>query len=265
MAGKYRTSDRFNQIKAQATQNKSTQQGTAAKQGTGQGTSKGNQYQTSASFNQIKQSVQSGNVNFAVDEAYINQFLTDSYDFLQQTQKDYESLDYNTGRTSAPLNSYTDKSREYRSKADTISAFLNVNRNNIDPDIYDALTSYLDDFTGAQKDYVHAFRNAAETYSKFDSEEAYNTALRAYGYQQAYQGKTYDEIQSILQNMENGEEKDWLTAYSQSSEVMTPDVYQRLISEKQAEISALEEAIYVYRARETITPILPRRHSMKTI
>lgn len=253
MAGKYRTSDRFNQIKAQATRNKSTQQGTAAKQGTGQGTSKGNQYQTSASFNQIKQSVQSGNVNFAVDEAYINQFLTDSYDFLQQTQKDYESLDYNTGRTSAPLNSYTDKSREYRSKADTISAFLNVNRNNIDPDIYDALTSYLDDFTGAQKDYVHAFRNAAETYSKFDSEEAYNTALRAYGYQQTYQGKTYDEIQSILQNMENGEEKDWLSAYGNSSEVMTPDVYQRLISEKQAEISALEEAIYVYRARDNYT------------
>ena len=121
-------------------------------------------------------------------------------------------------------------------------------------------------------DVYHYLLNHKDEFENFDALDAmfssYRTALRQYdmqnyyikqhnlrqaGYQQTYQGKTYDEIQSILQNMENGEEKDWLTAYSQSSEVMTPDVYQRLISEKQAEISALEEAIYVYRARDNYT------------
>lgn len=121
-------------------------------------------------------------------------------------------------------------------------------------------------------DVYHYLLNHKDEFENFDALDAmfssYRTALRQYdmknyyikqhnlrqaGYKQTYQGKTYDEIQALLQDMEAGEEKDWLTAYSQSSEVMTPDVYQRLISEKQAEISALEEAIYVYRARDNYT------------
>ena len=142
---------------------------------------------------------------------------------------------------------------------------------------------YVEDFGGnegarianllnSSEDVYHYLLNHKDEFENFDALDAmfssYRTALRQYdmqnyyikqhnlrqtGYQQTYQGKTYDEIQSILQNMEAGEEKDWLAAYSQSSEVMTPDVYQRLLSEKQAEISALEEAIYVYRARDNYT------------
>ena len=121
-------------------------------------------------------------------------------------------------------------------------------------------------------DVYHYLLNHKDEFENFDALDAmfssYRTALRQYdmknyyikqhnlrqaGYQQTYQGKSYDEIQDILGQMEDGEEKAWLTEYGKSSEVMTPDVYQRLISEKQAEISALEEAIYVYRARDNYT------------
>lgn len=142
---------------------------------------------------------------------------------------------------------------------------------------------YVEDFGGnegvrianllnSSEDVYHYLLNHKDEFENFDALDAmfssYRTALRQYdmqnyyitqhnlrqtGYQQTYQGKTYDEIQALLRDMEAGEEKDWLTAYSQSSEVMTPDVYQRLISEKQAEIRALEEAIYVYRARDNYT------------
>ena len=47
-------------------------------------------------------------------------------------------------------------------------------------------------------------------YSQWDNEEDYQSAIRAYGYQEKYKGKSYAQIQEILANMDDGEEKSWL-------------------------------------------------------
>ena len=47
-------------------------------------------------------------------------------------------------------------------------------------------------------------------YSQWDNEDDYQTALRHYDYQKKYEGKTYAQIQDILSNMTDGEEKSWL-------------------------------------------------------
>ena len=59
--------------------------------------------------------------------------------------------------------------------------------------------------------------------SQYDSEEAYNAAVRAYGYQQKYNGKTYEEIQSAMGELEDGEEKDWLASYQYEAVKNDPD------------------------------------------
>ena len=59
--------------------------------------------------------------------------------------------------------------------------------------------------------------------SSFESQDAYDTAVRKYGYQQKYEGKGYDEVLSLLEAMEDGEEKDWLEAYKPNAVKYNPD------------------------------------------
>ena len=54
-----------------------------------------------------------------------------------------------------------------------------------------------------------------EYYSKWDTAEAYQKDLREYDYLQKYKDLTYKDIQSNLGQMEDGEEKEWLTAYGE--------------------------------------------------
>ena len=77
---------------------------------------------------------------------------------------------------------------------------------------------------------------------------AYAKALRQYDYQQKYKGKTYDDIQAILSKLEPGEEYDWVSEYGKSTEVMTPDIYDRLIGEIEPERNALKKWNQEYEA-----------------
>ncbi len=51
-------------------------------------------------------------------------------------------------------------------------------------------------------------------FSKYKSQDEYDTAVRQNGWQQEYDGKSYDELSTILGDMEDGEKKEWLTGYA---------------------------------------------------
>lgn len=77
-------------------------------------------------------------------------------------------------------------------------------------------------------------------YSQWNDIDSYNAAQRQYEYQQKYTGKGYDEIQNILRELDTGEEKDWLSEYSKSNDVMTAEVYEKLIADIQPELEERE-------------------------
>ena len=79
----------------------------------------------------------------------------------------------------------------------------------------DGILSMLDDMERGYDSYLNL--------SSFTSQDEYDAAERKYGYQQKYEGKGYDEVLSLLEAMEDGEEKDWLEAYKINSVKYNPD------------------------------------------
>ena len=79
----------------------------------------------------------------------------------------------------------------------------------------DGILSMLDDMERGYDSYLNL--------SSFESQDAYDAAVRKYGYQQKYEGKTYDEVLALLEGMEDGEEKEWLDAYKMGSVRYNPD------------------------------------------
>lgn len=99
---------------------------------------------------------------------------------------------------------------------------------------------YLSDarqFLGQRRDY----------YSNWNNETEYQTGLRHYGYQQKYAGMSYTELENILGELEDGEEKEWLSQYAPT--VMTDTDYGVRIGQLNTDIYILENSIEEMTAR----------------
>ena len=144
---------------------------------------------------------------------------TNSYFTAWREQDDPEYISYQDQITS--LLSQADTWRKQYSGNEEVIAAIN--------DVVSALSGTKQTL-GQQREY----------YSNWNTVDEYETALRQYGYQQKYRGNSYDQIQGILAQMEDGEEKEWLSQYAPS--VMTPDDYRNLISGNDQQIQELEAA-----------------------
>ena len=152
------------------------------------------------------------NQRFDIDESYVNTFLTDANKFLTQAQTDYKKLDWNSATSESSLNYYKamqQTENDLSNRAIKIQNYLNVNKGKIDEETYNNLSSYLENFTSPQ--FSKLFFDARDYYSQWESADAYDTAVRQAGYQKKYEGKSYSDLKGILANMEDGEEKQWLT------------------------------------------------------
>ena len=169
---RYQTSDRFNQIKNQVKGNayyldkKEEEEKSSSSQGS--------TYKTSDRFNQVKEAVKSGGVSIGVDDIYINKFVSDMRNFLQRSQEEYEKLDWKSANDKKVSDYRSSIMDDLRSRGDTIRAYLNLNKNNLETSSYEELISYLDTFDSARKDVFYSFDNAGKFYSAFESEDDYN-------------------------------------------------------------------------------------------
>ena len=116
-----------------------------------------------------------GNIDTGVDEKYINSFIKDANDYFTNFSNDYKNVGYNNA--SLLYENYSSKSSELGSRANTIRAFLNSNRNKLDEDTYKQLTSTLDKFDKSRKTAFDSARKTSEYYSQWESEEDYNKAV----------------------------------------------------------------------------------------
>lgn len=113
-----------------------------------------------------------GNLETGVDEKYIDSFINDFKDYISNFNEDYKNVGYNNA--SSFYEKYSSKSSDLGSRANTIRAHLNSNKNNLDEDIYNQLISTLDDFEKNRNFAFNQMRRASEYYSKWDTEEEYN-------------------------------------------------------------------------------------------
>ena len=125
----------------------------------------------------IIESSSNGNIKTGVDEKYINTFLNDANDYFTSVNNDSKNIGYNNASTL--YDDYSTKSSELRSRANTIRAFLNSNKGNLDEETYNGIISTLDRFDRNSNSVSNQLRNTANYYSKWESEEEYNKALEA--------------------------------------------------------------------------------------
>lgn len=97
-----------------------------------------------------------------------------------------------------------------RAIAQSTADSLNEARNRYGIDTYDDL---LNDYYGRLK----GIGQAADVYSKYLTEDAYNKAQKDYGFSQKYNGYSYADIQKALSSVEDQDEADFLKGYTKFS------------------------------------------------
>ena len=142
-----------------------------------------------------------------VDDKYINTFITDANRYLDNSKTSYGVIGYSTASSAYDAQSKTYK--ELTSRASSISSYLRKNRDKLDAKSYSELMSQLDEITKVMYSTNHAFYDAKRYYSQWETEDDYNRWEK-------YNGKSYSELSAILKDMDDGEEKDWLSSYASS-------------------------------------------------
>lgn len=205
-------SDRYNAIKNKLITQKQSSGQTAVNQTNASSA-------RSDRFNRVKERLNSGGFTSSVDESFVDSFLRDSSSFIEQTQKDYKGLTWQSGTSKEAQEVRRAADEDFTIRAGKVRTFLNANKNRLSPETLDTYLQYLDDFSDFKSQMSRSFEKAYSNFAKFETEEEYNQAVENASWQKKYSGKSYSELQSILSSMDEGGEKDWLTNYARS--VMT--------------------------------------------
>ena len=146
-----------------------------------------------------------GNIKTGVDEKYINTFLSDANEYFSNVSNDYKSIGYKNA--SSIYDNYSSKGVELGKRADTIRAFLNSNKNNLDEETYNGLITTLNKFDRNSQSISNQLRNTSNYYSKWETEEEYNDAVKA---QEAYEANAtldLDALQKEIKDLETQKEE----------------------------------------------------------
>ena len=146
-----------------------------------------------------------------VDDAYIESFISDWNQYSKKAQTAVSGLNWKSATSGN--NPLGDTSQDLMFRSAMVRSYLNANRDQFEDSFFRGFMSQLDDIDRYQSEIDKAYASAKKFYSQWDTEEDYNTAQREYGYQKKYDGKSYEDIQSLLNDMEDGEEKNWLNSH----------------------------------------------------
>ena len=145
-----------------------------------------------------------------VDSEYINLFLKTSNDFFSTAEDDYGKVGWETASKAYQARANAKKDLDYRQSV--IRRWLEANQSSLDGEAYRTISDSLEHFGTNASSVLDKFSTAKDYYSRWETLDDYQTSQRLYGYQQKYKGKSLDEIQRALSKLEDGEEKDWLSA-----------------------------------------------------
>ncbi len=108
-----------------------------------------------------------------VDDSYIDLFFNDSQSFITNSQNEWSSLDYNSGRDQNLYSQRETNAQDLRDRALSIRTYLDINKDSINPEYYQAMTDYLDQFDISVSGIMHNFSAAQSFYNSFANEDDY--------------------------------------------------------------------------------------------
>lgn len=145
-----------------------------------------------------------------VDESYIDSYINDMNSYTMDV--DWENIGW--GSAQRAYRDYADRINDLRSRGGKILAYLDQNVADFNLDSYHMLKDQIISAQNALGEQMSALNQANHYYSQWDTEDAYNKAMQQSSWAKKYQGKGYQELVPLLEGLEDGEEKQWLTDYA---------------------------------------------------
>ena len=164
-------------------------------------------------------------ISYEADEDYINLFMKDANEYIKTAQKDLEGLSW--GNVSDVQNSTKTRLGDISARSNNIRGWLTSNRSKVSEDTYNELLSSLDTVDRSISSIIDHVDNAKKHYSKWETEDDYNSAVKA---QKDYEDmlnfdlesskSEISDIESQLTEAINkrGKLNQQITAYSRSNE-----------------------------------------------
>ena len=133
-----------------------------------------------------------------------------------------ENTSYRTD-TAYWLKTVSKQRENFQKEAEGIKSVLNQYKDVFGQDYVNSVYEALDGNLKAQESIIDAYNKDHEYWSQFASKDEYDTAVRYDGYQKKYAGKSYDEVLSLVSQLADGEEKEWLNANKYNYLANEPD------------------------------------------
>lgn len=178
----------------------------------------------------------------------INSYISDARTYISQAGQQYDNVGY--GNSSSMYDAYKKRADELQARSSLISRYLNWNRETIGEDAYSSMNNAILDISRGMNQTTNQYRSARDYYSQWETEEDFQTAYRMYEYQQKYDGQSIADLQTTLESLEDGEEKDWLSAYTQQQ--VEEDKKNLNLDDAQKEIDALKEELNTLKVANTV-------------
>lgn len=145
-----------------------------------------------------------------VDAGYIDSYINDINSYSMDV--DWDNIGW--GSAQQAYKNYAERIKDLRSRGGKILGYLDQNVADLDPDSYHMLKDQIIASQNSLAEQMGALNDVNQYYSQWDTEDAYNTAMQQRTWAEKYQGKSYQELAPILETLEDGDEKNWLTDYA---------------------------------------------------
>ena len=154
----------------------------------------------------------------------VNTWLTNNNNYISNAQNRF-SGNNTRFRTDASdwLTTVTSQRENFQKEAESIKSVLTQYKDFFGDDYVNSVFEALDGNLKAQESVLDVSTKDVEYWAQWASEDEYYTAQRILGYQNKYDGKSYEEIVAALGKLKDGEEKEWLNAHKYEYVKYSPD------------------------------------------
>lgn len=112
-----------------------------------------------------------------VNEDYINAFITDVGNYLNNAKSDYDSIGWKNA--SSAFESRRASTNDLDQRAKYIGSWLRQNQANIDPNAAKGIVDILKAYQTSAPSVLESFKGAADYYGQFETEDAYKAHVKA--------------------------------------------------------------------------------------
>ena len=161
----------------------------------------------------------------------VNTWLQNHNNYISNYKNRYSDRKYNYEddyvKDSADwLDTINKQKSNFDAEADNILSYMDQYKSYLNPEWMDSVRNILTDARKDQGSIIEGVSKDNEWWNSFGSEELvkqYGSAEEAYkyyqrddGYRKKYEGKSHNYLQTALQTMGDGDEKEWLSSYAPS-------------------------------------------------